>query len=313
MDAHLHYGTALRPLTRLKEITRLLKSSRISLLPDAKQPLARSILLHGPTGTGKTTLARIIAKELGVQGSDLLEIDSADFRGIETIRDMRRQSAYFPLEGPCRVWILDEVHRLTPDAMSALLKALEDTAAHTYYILCTTDPGKLLAAIRGRCSQFQTQPLTDKEMRKLLHRVSKAEGESLSREVYDQIVDDSQGHSRNALQVLAQVLAVDEDQRLSVAKRTAELQSQTIELCRALLNGGTWNQVAGILKGLKDEEPERVRRAVLGYCQSVLLNTSTKRPVANQAAAIMEAFTEPFYNTGFPGLTLACYTVLFAE
>lgn len=271
-----------------------------------KKPMPRSILFHGPTGCGKTTLGRIVANELGAKGSDLKEVDSADFRGIDTIRDIRKQSAYKPLEGPCRVWILDECHRQTNDAQSALLKALEDTPKHIYYILCTTDPQKLLPTIRGRCSQLQVNPLTDREMRILLRRVVKAEGENITKQVYDQIVQDSLGHPRNALQILAQVLSVEEENRLKVAQKTAEIQSKTIELCRALTQSAPWKKVADILKGLKGEEPEQIRRAVLGYCQAVLLGGEGN----NTVAQVMEEFTEPFYNTGFPGLVLACYAAV---
>ena len=274
-----------------------------------KGTLPRSLLFHGPTGCGKTTLGRIVARELGAKGSDIKEIDAADFRGIDTIREIRKQIAYKPLEGPYQVWILDEVHRATQDAQSALLKTLEDTPPHVYFILCTTDPQKLLPTIRGRCSQFQVQPLTDKEMRRLLFRVVKAEGESLSKEVYEQIIQDSMGHPRNALQILAQVLSVEPEKRLEVAKRAAETQSQTIELCRALVNRASWKKICEILKGLKEEDPEQIRRAVLGYCQSILLSGKQD----NRVAAIMEAFMEPFYNSGFPALVFACYSVLFGE
>ncbi len=267
----------------------------------------RSLLFHGPTGCGKTTLARIVARELGVKGRDLKEIDSADFRGIDTVREIRKQSAYSPMEGPCVAFILDECHRLTGDAQSALLKALEDTPKHVYYMLCTTEPQKLLPTIRGRCAQYQVRTLAENEMRHLLRKVVKAEGESLPREVYEQIIQDSLGHPRNALQVLAQVLAVEEGKRLSVAKRAAETQSKTVELCRALVEGAPWGKVARILQGLREEDPEQVRRAVLGYGQAVLLKESRN----DRVAAVMEVFASPFYDTGFPGLVLACYSALF--
>lgn len=274
----------------------------------SKQPMPRALLFHGPTGCGKTTLGRIVAREIGAKGTDLQEIDVADFRGIDTIRDIRKQSAYRPLNSDCRVWILDEAHKLTTDAQTALLKALEDTPKHVYYILCTTDPQKLISTIKGRCAQFQVDPLTDKQMKLLLRKIVKAEEESLQKEVYDQIVKDSLGHPRNALQILSQVLSVDEDKRISVAKKVAETQSKVIELCRALIGRKNWKQVSDILKGLKEEDPEKIRRAVLGYCQAVLLNEEN-----NTAAAIMEEFIEPFYNTGMPGLVFACYSVLYSE
>mgnify|MGYP000844170103 FL=1 len=311
MEENLTLALKYRPKT-LDEVVgnrQVVEVLRKQLSDESSQPLSHSILLHGSTGCGKTTLARIIARELGVQDDDLKEIDSADFRGIDTIREIRKQCQYKPLNSPYRVWILDEVHQLTKDAQSALLKTLEDTPKHVYFILCTTDPQKLLPTIRGRCSQFQVQPLTDKEMKRLLLRVVKAEGESLDKGVYEQIIQDSMGHPRNALQILAQVLAVDPDKRLGVAKRAAETQSQTIELCRALVNRASWKNICEILKGLKDEDAEQIRRAVLGYCQSILLSGKQD----NQAAVIMEAFMEPFYNSGFPALVLACYSVLFGE
>ncbi len=267
-----------------------------------------SYLFHGDTGCGKTTLGRIIANELGCKGSDLREVDSADFRGIDTVREIRKQAQYRPLEGPCKVWILDECHKMSNDAQNALLKALEDTPKHVYYILCTTDPEKLIKTIRGRCSQYQVSPLSEKDMKKLLRYVVKCEEEKLDKNIYDQIIQDSQGRPREALQILAQVLCVEPEKRLEVAKRSAELQSQTIELCRALLGGAGWKKVANILNGLKGEDPESIRRAVLGYCSAVLLKEEN-----NQAANIMEEMIDPFYNTGFSGLIFACYSVVCGE
>ena len=264
-------------------------------------------LFTGPTGCGKTTLGRIVANELGCGDKDFRELDTADFRGIDTIREIRKQSQYRPLEGSCRVWLLDECAKLSNDAQHALLKALEDTPKHVYFILCTTDPQKLLPTVRGRCSQYEVKLLSDSQMLKLLRRVVKAEEESLQKQVYDQIIQDSGGHPRNALQILASTLSVSSDKRLEIAKRSAEEQSQVIELCRVLLNGAGWKKIRGILANLKDEDPERIRRAVLGYCNSVLLKEEN-----NQAAAIMEEFLEPFYNTGWSGLTYACYSVISA-
>jgi DNA polymerase III gamma/tau subunit len=148
--------------------------------------------------------------------------------------------------------------------------------------------------------------LNEKQMFRLLHRVVKAENESLDREIIDQIILDSQGHPRNALQILDQTLAAPKEDRLKVAKRQAEMQSATIELCRALLQRtGGWKKVRSILAGLKEEEPESVRRAVLGYCSSILMNGENDR-----AALILETMLEPVYDSGWPGIVYYCYSIL---
>lgn len=263
-----------------------------------------SFLLHGQTGCGKTTVGRIIANRLGCKGSDYKEVDSADFRGIDTIREIRKNSLFKAIEGPCRVWLIDECHKLTSDAQNALLKILEDTPSHVYFILCTTDPQKLLPTIKGRCQQFQLNPLSDTQMFGLLRKVVSAEKEELPKEVYDQIIQSSKGLPRNALQILEQVLNVPSGERLETAKKAEIAIVQSIELCRALLNKSSWKHISSILNGLKDQEPEGIRRAVLGYCQAVLLKGDVEH-----VGAIMEAFMNPFYDTGFPQLVYASYVV----
>ncbi len=281
--------------------------SSLSGMLDDVEKCPHAILLHGPTGCGKTTIGRIIAERLGCKGSDLREIDAADFRGIDTIREVRKQSQYKPLEGKTRVWILDECHQLGSAAQPALLKILEDTPAHVYFILCTTDPQKLLPTIKGRCSQFQVKQLNERHMMKLLREVVKTEDENLAKVVYEQIIQDSLGHPRNALQVLDQVLRTEPDKRLEIAKKAAEEQSQSIELCRALLKGPAagWKNISTILNGLKDQEAESIRRHVMGYCQAVLLKSEN-----DNAALVMEEFISPFYDSGWGGLVFACYSVV---
>ena len=270
-----------------------------------KENCPHSFLFHGFTGSGKTTLARIVAKELGCDSTNIIEIDTAQFRGIDTIRDLRKNAQFTPLGGGIRVYIMDEIQKMTGDAQNAFLKILEDTPKHIYFILCTTEPNNLLPTIRGRCSQFQTSPLTDKQMEDLLLKIAKAENSEISSEIISQITLDSLGLPRNALQILEQVLNVPENRRLKIAQKAAVEQSESIELCRELIKGGNWAKVSKILKGLKSQDAEGVRRVVLGYASSILLNGDNER-----AGNVLECFEEPFYNIGFPGLVLASYRAI---
>lgn len=262
-------------------------------------------LLLGPTGCGKTTIARIIANRLGCTGSDYREYNASDDTGIDGVRQIIKICNYKPIEGPCTVWVIDECQMLSVQAQDAFLKKLEDTPKHIYFILCTTNPNKLKDTIKGRCSILQVKPLTDNQMKGLLRSIVRAEEETLSVEIYAQIIQDSQGHPRNAIQILEQVLTVDEDQRLEVAKQTAVLQSQTIELCRILLKkGASWKEIYLILAGLKDQEAEGIRRMIIGYCSAILLKSENTR-----AAMVLEYFLDPNFTNGFPQLVFNCYQI----
>jgi len=266
-----------------------------------REEIPHSMLFTGPSGCGKTTLARIVAAKLRCSKFDLTELNTADFRGIDTIRDLIRVSSLAPMSGPCRVWIMDECHQLSKDAQHALLKLLEDSPKHAYLLLATTEPDKLLATIKTRCVTFDLQPLPDKEMRGLVMRTVDAENAEVPEEVVDQIVQDSLGSPRMALTILDKVIGMTQDAMLEAAQQQAVQQNEAIELCRALIQKRPWPQVAKTLKGLS-QDPEQVRRAVLGYASSVLLGKD-----AGQAYIVMMAFKEPLYDTGRPGLVMACY------
>jgi DNA polymerase-3 subunit gamma/tau len=267
----------------------------------------QTFLLHGPTGCGKTTLARIFATEIGCAEIDLKEIDTADFRGIDTAREIIKRSKYKSMGGDYRVWLIDECHKLTKDAQNALLKTLEDTPKGAFFILCTTEPENLIKPIRSRCIDLQVRKLNDTEMNKLLKRTVKQESDTkLRKEVYELIIEDSKGHPRNALQTLEKVLQASPDKQLEVAEQVKLLETTSFELCRALMEqNANWKKVREILKGLENAEAEGIRRHVLGYAKSVLLSKDLPR-----AALIIEEFWEPLYNVGYPGLVYMCYSVV---
>ena len=262
-------------------------------------------MLNGPTGCGKTTIGRIIANELGSIGTDFREINSADFRGIDMVRDIVEKSQYLPIEGRCIVWLIDEVHQLTSAAQEAFLKILEDTPDHVYFILCTTDPQKLKATLKGRCSVFQMKPLTNNQMFGLLRTVAWAKGEKLEKVVLDTIVELAEGLPRNALQVLEQVLATSEENRLEVATNFEAKKDEVFKLYLALISHKGWKEVMTLLTSLKGEDPEGIRRLMLACASNALLKKDDMR-----AGAILEAFEAPMYDILWPGVVLACYRIV---
>jgi len=291
--------------TKLKQIVGNIQTiDAINTMFENKN-VPHAFLFTGKSGTGKTTIGRVISNMLESKGSDFKEINSADFRGIDTIRQLITNSQYPPVESKAKVWLIDEAHQMTSPAMNALLKILETPPSDTYFILCTTDPQKLLPTIKSRCSIFHMELLDVDEMKSLIKSVTKKENDKLESKVLETVMYTAQGSARYALTLLEQVLATKPKGRLKIASKSLALESQSIDLARALVKQGTgWKEIRMILKGLKGEEPETIRRSVLGYCSAILLNNDNPK-----AGLVMDFFIDNFYDTGFAGLIHASYSV----
>lgn len=273
----------------------------------AQGEVPHTILFSGPSGCGKTTLARILARELGCAPQDYNETNSANFRGIDSAREIITQMAYAPSGGKCRVWVMDECHKITDDAWNALLKPMEDTPDHVYFFLCTTNPEKLPKTIRTRCQPHDVQALSPEDIGKgILIPVCKARGIRPPMEILKLIATECMGSSRVALQTLEKVAGLPEDQMAEAAKTMISRESQVNQLCQLLLKKSKdWSEMATIIKGLT-EEPESIRRAVLGYMNVVLLNSGNSR-----AYGIAGCFEKDYFTTGKTGLTMSCFDAMF--
>ena len=138
-------------------------------------------------------------------------------------------------------------------------------------------------------------------MASLLNRVIVAEDKDVPEEVVSQITQDSLGSARMALSILDKIINMEPIDMLVAAKQQAADQNEAIALCRALIDKRPWKAIAEIIKGL-EQEPEKVRRSVLGYAQAVLLKKDNP-----QAALVLMSFRAPFYDVGKPGITIASY------
>lgn len=178
----------------------------------AKNTIPHALLFCGGRGTGKTTLARIFAHEIGTSDVDLYEIDAASNRGIDDIRELRDAVHTVPYESDRKVYIIDEVHMLTKEAFNALLKTLEEPPAHVVFILATTEEEKLLDTITSRCQVFRFRNPSREVLAKVVTNVAKKEGFTLEKDAADLIAIAADGSFRDALGVTQKVILASGDE-----------------------------------------------------------------------------------------------------
>lgn len=177
--------------------------------------MAHAYLFCGSRGTGKTTVARIFARELGVSANDIYEIDAASNRGIDDVRELREAVNVLPLESPYKVYIIDEVHMLTKEAFNALLKTLEEPPRHVIFILATTELEKLPETIVSRCQTFTFKKPSHEILKKLVLDTAKKEGFELASSSADLLALLGDGSFRDTHGILQKVLSASSDKNVS--------------------------------------------------------------------------------------------------
>jgi len=267
-------------------------------------------LLYGPSGCGKTTAARIIAN---IIKGEVKELNISKQGGINEARDIIEKVRYRSLSGESKIIILNECHAANTKFWNALLEVLEEPPEDVYFILCTTEPGKLLPAVLTRCHQCQFSKLTSRDMTKLLINVLVMEG------FEDQSVKDlagvvatvtkkSLGSPRSALVMLDSIIDLEDIELMESSAEALHVgEAKIIELCLLLKNNSKWKPIARCLESLQ-EEPDDIRAAILGFFNKDLLATGDAR-----SAYIIEFFKETFMWTKQAGLTQSCYYASFSE
>ena len=168
--------------------------------------VSHAYLFVGSRGTGKTSVARIFAREIGVSDNDLYEIDAASNRGIEDIKALREGVRVLPFDSKYKVYIIDEVHMLSKDAWGALLKTLEEPPKHAIFILATTEFHKVPDTIISRCQVFTFRKASDAILKKMLLEVAQKEGYELDSGSAELLAILGDGSFRDALGELQKVI-----------------------------------------------------------------------------------------------------------
>src|SRR3989338_7285211 len=189
--------------------------------------VSHAYLFVGSRGTGKTSVARIFAREIGVSENDLYEIDAASNRGIEDIKTLREGVRVLPFDSKYKVYIIDEVHMLSKDAWGALLKTLEEPPAHVIFILATTEFHKVPETIISRCQVFTFRRASDSVSKKMLLNVSKSEGYELDNGSAELLAILGEGSFRDALSELQKVINFHDKENKS--KKVVKITREDVE------------------------------------------------------------------------------------
>lgn len=262
---------------------------------------ATAFLFTGPSGVGKTTLARIVAREVGCTGN-LVEIDAATNTGIDAMREITSLLMYKPLDGNATALIVDEAHALSKAAAQSLLKILEEPPPWIYWLLCTTEATRILPTLRTRCLQIDLKPVPKKEILALLQDIAKQEKIKFPVGVVELCAEEAQGSPRQAISYLAACAAAEDLDEARELIGSALGSAEAVELARLLARRGSWDEAQDLLRKLKDSDPESVRRVVQAYLTTVILNAKRESDAGN-AMEVLDHFSQPFYQMG--GLVLA--------
>lgn len=297
----------------------LLKSIKSALEREDDRP--QVWLFTGISGVGKTTIARILANQLGATPSGIFEINIARFRGIDDIRDLTRKFPMKPPGSSAAVYILDEVHQMTNAAQNLILKALEEPLPFCYFILCTTDPQNLLDTFRTRCQEYRFEALSNGAIEDVLFRVIEAEGiEDVHEDTILDIIANAHGSPRLALNLLEKVEPVIDDPEkarpliLSAATfgegDDVDNMEVAVKLFALISERRPWPDVvkflrANVIKRLGKEDKLRLKQALVGIMGRKLLTEPSIHLC--DAIDLVDASATPIGNHSDGGLLSLIY------
>jgi len=263
----------------------------------ASGKIGHAYLFAGSRGLGKTSIARIFARELGTHDRDVYELDAASNNGVDEIRALNDSIYTLPFASKYKIYILDEAHMLSKNAWNALLKTLEEPPAHVIIILATTELDKVIETVRSRCQIFKFKKPTRAGLAKLILDVGKKEGIAIEPSAAELMAMLGDGSYRDALSVLEKALSAGSGEKLSleeVERATGAPRHELVHTLAQALSDGNADAALSAVRKTMDEsiDMQLYLTLVLEHLRQILL----VRHAPELRPAIKEELGEDVYQ-----------------
>jgi DNA polymerase III gamma/tau subunit len=279
----------------------LVNSIRTTLIERNSQ----AYLISGPSGCGKTTIARLASQDLHAEDENIIDVNAAVYNGVDDMRELIETINYKPLRGTAKCIIVDECQAITAQAWRALFKSVEEPPSWVFWFFCTTELNKVPVSIKNRCSLYQVSLLKFSELKGLVNTVALQESKLIQPEVLALCASRAEGSPRRALANLAQISekhTLEEARELLCSE--GDEPDSIIQFTRALIERVNWRAMQPMLKRLKDENPETIRRIVEAYVTKVILDSDGEF-VARGLVPLLTLFAEPITGTSLAPIVRA--------
>lgn len=269
--------------------------------PPSRRPHA--ILLKGPNGCGKTTIARILAVAFGSAEESIIRVSANNTNGIGTVRNIAENAPLVGFGGSSKTYIIDESHELTTKAQDGFLDILEDYPPHCYFIFCTTDPEKIIKGIHNRCTEYSVGYLQDDEIIEVLVRACEEMDIEVDPKIVQVIINTCEGSPRAALVSLEQVSDIpDICKAREVLERGTEHNAVVLDLLLLLVMAPQvrrkkWKRIVTTFNSI-EADSEQVRRSILTFLYNKLVKQDYRVEDAMDIVHLQKIFSE---NTFYGG------------